>query len=618
MLYEIVTGQLPFEASDPVAIISQHIHAPVVPPRARREDITPGLNDLILSLMEKDPKDRPASSSEVRKILSDPIILECELDQAPDIHALDRIVRGRIIGRESHIHQARNIWQKARNQEGQLLLISGEPGIGKTRLTREIRTLAEVSGGMALIGECYSEGNPPYDTFAQIVRKGLARSQAKELSLPDPVMADLLTLAPDLAHQYPGIPPNPKLDPETEQQRLFEHVVTFFSTLAEKVPLMLAVEDGHWADEGSLKMLRYLVRRLQRSAVMLVVTYREVELREARPFQEVLTDFNRERLGVRIKLTRLSRTQTKDMLAAIFSEEITPEFLDSIYQETKGNPFFIEEICRALIEHGDLWYSDGQWDRPSIEEMHIPQGIQSAVESRLFRLPEECQTALQMAALLGREFDYEVLLHTVAMNEDTLIDAIETCERAQLIQLSSENGATIFSFVHALIPAAIKESTHTLRRRKLHKKAAEAIAQLKPNDLEALAYHYAEAGDEVKALDYYRRSAKRALSSYANQDAERLFRTALTLEEIPANRADLLANLGMALVRLSRFSEAIATWHQAIELYFETNQPDAAAGLYARVVRAEGDKANNNAAGLAVCRQGMEAVKHTDTGGGPG
>ena len=161
--------------------------------------------------------------------------------------------------------------------------------------------------------------------------------------------------------RFPDVPPNPPLDPEAEQQRIFESVVALCVGLAERAPLLLVVEDAHWADSGTLSLWRHLARRLRRSRALIVATYREVELDEARPLHDVLHDFNRERLATRLKLARLTRDQTRDLLAAMLAEEITPEFLDGIYHETEGNPFFSEEVCKTLVESGKWYFASGRW-----------------------------------------------------------------------------------------------------------------------------------------------------------------------------------------------------------------------------------------------------------------
>nr|NIN68608.1 protein kinase [Anaerolineae bacterium]NIQ81628.1 protein kinase [Anaerolineae bacterium] len=364
MLYELTTGRLPFSADDPVAVISQHLHAPVVPPRAKNPEIPPALDALIVRLLSKSPADRPASGTEVLHILQQPTILDKEGVPAEELSVLERIERGRMVGREQEMEQARALWNRALGGEGQMLLISGEPGIGKTRLVRELVTQVELSGGEALIGFSYAEGGTPYAAFRQMIGKVLHSSPEDRLSLPDSVLAGLLTLAPELRPRYPNVPENPPLDPQAEQQRLFENLLIFYATLSEHIPLLLVVEDAQWADSGTLSLVRHLGRHTRRQRVMIVATYRDVGLDEAQPLYEVLLDLNRERLATRLKLTRLRREETRELLTVLFAEEITTEFVDGIYGETEGNPFFTEEVCKALVESGKVYYEDGRWHRP--------------------------------------------------------------------------------------------------------------------------------------------------------------------------------------------------------------------------------------------------------------
>lgn len=615
ILYELVTGSLPFEAESALAVITQHIHAPVVPPRAKNERIPVPLNDLILSLLGKDPADRPGSAGEVLAILEDPQLLENDSISGQDFSVLDRIVRGRIVGRQAEFDEALTLWRKAVAGQGQALLISGEPGIGKTRLMREIVTHAKVSGGTPLVGECYAESNAPYSAFSQITRQALDLHHRNGLELPDAVLDDLLDLTPELRHRYPEVPSNPKLDPESEQQRLFENMVSLCERLAEKDPLLLVVDDAHWGDSGTLNMLHHLIRRTQKSPIMVLVTYREIELKEARPFNEMLLDLNRQRQGTRLKLNRLDRQATHNLLEAIFAVEVSDEFLDGIYRETDGNPFFIEEVCRTLVESGALYYEDGEWHRPSMDELQIPQGVQVAVESRIGKLPKENQEVLRMASILGREFEFDILLAALNQDEDAIIDALEAAEEAQMIQEVDGTGEVTFAFVHALVPSAIVESVRTLRRRKLHRRAAMAIEKLSPEDYEALAFHYGEAGKEDLALKYYRLAGERAAAAFANQDAEHHFLSALDLVETDSEEAELLRNLGLSQTYQNKYLEAIDSWQQAIDIYKQLNQSDEVAGLYARIARAAWN-AGDTIGGLDFAREGLSAVEGAVEGPG--
>ncbi len=460
VLYELVAGRLPFTSEDPLAVISQHLHAPVVPPSTHNAAIPPALDALIVQLLSKRPDDRPASAAEVQQAL-DVIGMAVArsvppqavgtavelLSQHPEVQLLsqlepsqpsplDRLARGRLVGRERELAQAKAFWQQTVSAPGAqaeyVLLVSGEPGVGKTRFVRELTTLAEVTGGAALIGECYAEGGAPYAPLAQIIDlTGL-----QDLSGLTPlVLADLLTLAPALRARFPDVPPNPPLDPHAEQLRLFESVVALFAALAARAPVVLIVDDVHWADGGTLTLLRHLARRARqlKLRLLIVLTYREVELDEARALNDVLRDLNRERLETRLKLARLDKEQTRDMLVALFQEDITPEFLDGIYRETEGNPFFVEEVCKALIEDGKLYREGGRWRRPGMEAISVPQSVRVAIQARVGKLPEPAQDALRLAAIIGREFEFEVLQQVGELGEDALLDALESAERAQLI-----------------------------------------------------------------------------------------------------------------------------------------------------------------------------------------
>jgi tetratricopeptide (TPR) repeat protein len=609
MLYELTTGELPFAQGDPLAVISQHIHASVVPPRAKTEEVPPRLDNLILQLMEKSPEDRPASAGETRKILERSDLLDPEAEGVKEIAVIRRIARGRFVGRDQELMDATGLWNRALAGEGQLLLVSGEPGIGKTRLVRELSTHVEVTGGRSLVGECESEGGAPYAPFAQIVRKSLRQGAENGFKLPDFVLGDLLELAPELKPYYPDVPPNPRLEPEAEQQRLFENVVAFCQALSESSPLMLVIDDAHWADSGTLSLLRYLASRTRGQRTLLTATYREVELDEAQPFHEALLELNRKRLGTRIKLRRLDQLQTQDMLGAIFeSEEITPDFLEGIFGETEGNPFFIEEVCKALVESGQVFFKDGEWDRLSMEEIEIPQSVRVAIQSRVSKFPEEYQDTLNLAAVLGREFDFDTLVEASDLDEDTLIDALEVAEDAQLIEEVSGKGGATFSFAHALIPSTLAEGVRTLRRRRLHKKAAAAIEVTRPDDYEDLAHHYEEAGDEEQARNYYTKAGERASAAYANQEAEDHFRAALELEPTDEQRADLLSQLAEVVGRLGRLEEAISIRQEAADLYETFENVEQVASSYTRMAR-DRWHAGDMARALELCKRGVELTE---------
>ena len=613
LLYELTTGRLPFEADNPVSVLTQHLYAPVVPPSAHDESIPPALETLIARLLSKKPADRPQSAEAVLAILE-----ELRRPTAVDVPrtatrpaSLERIVRGRLVGRERELAQIQQIWGQTMSGAGQVLLISGEPGVGKTRLTRELMTLAEASGGRALLGAAYAEGDAPYGPLTQLLRRSLENQPP---DLPDQVLADLIGVAPELGRRFPDVPPNPRLDPVSEQQRLFESVVAMAQVLSQQRPLLLVFEDIHWADSGTAQLLRHLARRLRQRPVLLAATYREVETDTESPFYQVLLDLNRERLATRLKLTRLDRPATERLLQTLFDEPITPEFLDGIYRDTEGNPFFVEEVCKALVESGDLTYEDGVWHRPAMAEMAIPPSIRAAIQARLARLPEAVAETLRLAAVLGREFEFEVLARAGDLSEDDLLDALERAIRAQLIEELPGQGSA-FAFAHALLPSALLEEMMVLRRRRLHGRVAAALESLHPERSEALAHHYIHAGDDEKALGHLIKAGDRAAAAAAHREAERHFRAALELSQDSAQRARLLTALGQALSHQNRFEAALAIWEEAMALYQTLDNLDQLAHLYALSLQAKWNMGQRQEA-VALSHRGLAAV--TGLGDSPG
>lgn len=563
ILYEQITGQLPFIAEAAMAVVSLHLHAPVVPPAAHRPDLPPAFERLILDLLSKRPEDRPARAADVGRALEGVLTSGPKVREA-EHSLLERIVRGRLVGRQEELQEALTTWRRAVGGEGGVLLITGEPGIGKTRLVRELTAHVEVTGGTVVSGECFAEGGAPFAPFADAIRRALPASS----DVPQPVMAELLTFAPDLALRFPELTATPTTDPAAQQQRAFEGFALFCEALAADRPVMLFLDDIHWADAGSLQLIHYLARRVRHRPILLVLTYREVELDENPPLGRLVQELNRERLADRVKLGRLSREQTGNLLQAMFAEEISPEFLEGIYRESEGNPFFIEEICRALVESGRLRFEDGRWDRPAVEDLEIPQSVRGAILSRVEKLSETAREAMLMAAILGREFEFDILRQATEIGEEALIGALESAEKAQLITEARRNGDVTFAFLHALIPASLAESVSVLRRKLLHRRAAQAIEASRPEAYEILAYHWIEAGEDERARMASLRAGDRAHGSLARAEAARHYRAALERwpAEDAAGRAEILAKLADSM-QISSADGTIDTFAQARDLY---------------------------------------------------
>jgi ABC-type oligopeptide transport system substrate-binding subunit len=519
MLYELTTGALPFTHEDPGMVISQHVHATPVPPRAKREDFPPELSKLILALLSKDPKERPAAAAEVGRMLASPSLLSLEAAPEDEPTALERIAHARMVGRDKETALARALWMQARGGQSQILLISGDPGVGKSRLLRELVTHVELTGGRALGAACYEEAAVPYAVFRQMLREALRDGTLALTKLPAAVWPDFISLLPELATELPDVTPHPPSDPHADQARLFESIGVIISELIRNRPLLVYVDDAHWADSGTLSLLRHLVRATQSQAFMAVLTYRGQELGQALPFHESLLDIERAARAATIGLRPLRREETRELLAAIFLEQITEEFLDGIHSETEGNPFFIEEVCKALVEGGKLYFHDGRWHRPAIEELGIPRSVRVALQSRINRLSDESQQVLKQAAVLGREIELGALSLALDADEETVLSALEDAERAQLVERTRRAPRTNWVFAHPLIPRTLMEGLRIVEHRQLHRKAASALAKKHPEAFGRLASHFLQAGELEQGIEHLMQAGNAARLLHAHQEA---------------------------------------------------------------------------------------------------
>ena len=603
LLYEMTTGRLPFLGDDPLGVVSQHLYSPVSPPRAHRNDLPVFMDELIVKLLSKDPDERLPSARDVIKILDhrkgheEPI--------SPPATLLDRVSRGKLVGREDEIRQMEMFWRQTDHNTSQVLLITGESGIGKTRLVRELSALVNISEGKVLAGECYAEGGMPFEPFAQMIQATVDDTCFQNLDLPDFVISNLVTIAPALQLCYPDIRPVKRFESPTEQNLLFESILIWISTLATRYPLLLFIDDTHWADSATLSLVRYITRRTRNRAVLFVLAYREAELDVSGSLEKLLSDLNRDRLTTRIKLTRFDKQKTHQLIKTMLNStfDLDHQLIDRIYQETEGNPFYIEEVCKSLVEDGQLVFDEGLWKVKNIDQIVIPQSLRLTVQSRLSRLPEQTQDMLKVAAIFGREFEFDILKHAFPIDEDQLLNALEIAEKAQIIS-ELPHRESHFVFEHALIPSSLRESLNTLRRQRLHRKAASAIEREKPDDFETLAFHYEQAGDVENARRHYTRAAERDLRIYAFQEAETHSRAALELCKTDADFAQLYELLGESQFGQSKFEQAESTWKNAIQTLKHLGNTDKMAHVYSRSARAAW-YAGDEKRGLATCREGM-------------
>lgn len=524
VLYELTTGNLPFKGDDPLTIISQHVHAPVVPPRVIRTDIPKKLDALIMRLLAKDPNHRFGNAHETRLALEDALTCTEEIDPSAGstVAILDALSRGRLVGRVVELAELRELWQRAREARGHAVLISGEPGAGKTRLAREVTIQAQLDGALVLSGGCYEfEATTPYlpfvEAFRRLVREEPDDQKLRELLGDD--AAQVAKLAPEIETRLGPFAGRPALAPHEERLLFFDAVAQVFANIARRQSLLFSADDLHWADRGTLWLLGHLLRQLREERVLIVGAYRETELDRAHPLAKSLVDWNRERLTTRIALKRFDENETTAQIDALLGEHVSGEFAEAVHRETEGNPFFVEEVLKALIEQGSVRRESGRWKRCELEQLLIPQSVKEAIGNRLDRVSQECNEVLRVSAVLGKVFTFEELAVAAQQNEEQLLDALDEAVGAQLIAAGTGD---LFGFTHDKIREVLYEELNPIRRRRLHRLAAEGLEKNRSATycaVERLAHHYIQAGDHERGLEFAKQAARAAEKVFAFDEA---------------------------------------------------------------------------------------------------
>jgi hypothetical protein len=529
LLYELTTDRLPFNGDDPLAVVSQHVHASVVPPRVLRPDLPRALEAVILRLLEKSPAARFATANETAAALRESLAAPQtagDTDSAATVAILDALSRGRLVGRADELAEAREFWRRARDGHGHAVLLSGEPGTGKTRLAREMTIQAAVDGAVVLSGGCYEyEATTPYLPFVEAFRRW-AREQKDESSLRAALgdaAAEISKLAPEIATRLGPFSERPELPPHEERLIFFDAVAQVFAHLARERGLLFYADDLQWADRGTLWLLGHLMRQLRKGRALIVGAYRDTELNRAHPLAKAMVDWNRERLASRIVLRRFDEAGTSAQLSALLGENVSADFGAAVHRETEGNPFFVEEVLKALVEQGSVRRESGRWKRREVGELVLPQSVKEAIGNRLDHVSRESNEMLRAAAVLGKTFTFDELMATIGdRQEDATLDALDEAVGAQLI---TAEGGESFTFTHDKIREVLYEELNPIRRRRCHRLAAESFERRRnmggasQYPAEKLAYHYIQAGDYERGLVYAKQAAAEAERVYAFDEA---------------------------------------------------------------------------------------------------
>jgi DNA-binding CsgD family transcriptional regulator len=481
----------------------------------------------------------------------------------------DNLARRRspFVGRAFELRQLYGAFEATVSGDGALVMLAGEPGIGKTALCQQLARFVGTRSGLALVGHSYPEGSAglPYQPFVEAFE-----SYARQCGDAEALRADLGASASEIARIVPALrnllqvelaaPENP----EDDRFRLLSAVLDFLRGVGTRHPLLLVLEDVHDADRGTLDLLIYLARHLAGTPILLVATYRDVEVDRAHPLAAALAELRRVSQFERIHLGELSVDEVRQLLASSSQQSIPRPLAEAVHRRSGGNALFAHELLRFLLSEHLVEQRDGALRGVGSESLagHMPEGLRDVVGKRLSRLSSAANLALSVASVIGREFQLDVLRRVQSGSEEELECALEEAVGAALVEEHSVVGTTItYRFSHAFFQQTLYAEVMAPRRIRLHQQVARALEEVFSNagrleeHATELAEHYAFSSDPLdlgKAIHYGELAATRASDVFAyGEAASQLERTLVVLAladpENNSKRCDLLLALGQAL-----------------------------------------------------------------------
>jgi class 3 adenylate cyclase/tetratricopeptide (TPR) repeat protein len=464
------------------------------------------------------------------------------------------------VGRDHELDLLRQSFKAVRARERRVVLVGGEMGIGKTALMGRLAADALEGGATVLYGRCDEGLGIPYQPWAEALRHLVEHSSPEFLS--DQIAlhgGEITRLVPGLNRVVTEAPEPGGSDAEVRRYELFGSIVGLLGAVAARTPVLVVLDDLHWADKQTLLLLRHVVAHTISERLLIAGTYRDAELTETHALSEALAALRRQTGVERIALRGLHDVDTVALLESAAGDELDEAgvgLAHALHRETDGNPFFTLEVLRHLGESGVfVQATDGDWSAANdLGDVGLPESVREVIGQRVRRLGNPTHAVLSQAAVVGRDFDLELLALVCERSEDELLDLLEPATRAGVV-IEQANG---FAFTHTLIQHSLYDALISARRRRTHALVAQALEQLCTGDpgrrVGELARHWAAATTPVntsKAIDYSHQAGVQALDALAPDDAAVWFTRALDLldqqdDADPRLRCDLLVGLGTA------------------------------------------------------------------------
>lgn len=520
MAYEMITGKVPFEAPKIMDVLKMHVGQAPEAPHVLRPDVPPALERLTLKLLEKEAAKRPASAAEVLEELAK---ITGETYKAASLeHKKSYLHSSELIGRDQEMRLLQESFRKVAKGEGHSLFLAAPAGVGKSRLIQEFKLQVQLAEVPFLVGRCAEQGQASYEPLAEPFRTLCFWTKPEDMEKFGPVLVKIL---PELSSK--GIKPLPALDPVGEKVRLLEQVTEWLKSVARQTPFVLCMEDLHWADMASLELVNACIRELRAFPVFVLGTFRDDEVEPT----SVLYQTEEEKLTTIKRLASLSPEHVRRLVQGMLGpSQLTPEFMQQVYDATAGNAFFVSEVMRSLIEENVLRLEQGRWYVPGdLGTLNLAGSIEETIARRLRFLSPQALDLLQRASVAGNLLDLETLKILAELETEVLFQCLDEAVERQFLK---KQGAD-YLFSHDRVRETLYAQLDVPRRRELHGKVGGILekrqgARVTPSEL---AYHFDQARMPQKAIPYLIRAGKEAVAKNASVEATQHLKKANELLE---------------------------------------------------------------------------------------
>ena len=493
------------------------------------------------------------------------------------------------VGREAERAELRRLMDRAAAGEGGLVMIGGEPGVGKTRLSQEL--VAEARGRFRVfVGHCYESGRDlPYMPWVEMLETAMRESPQELREALGDEAPEVARLVPQLRRLFPDIPPPLEVPVDHQRRYTFNSIREYVTRVSRVQRRFYVLEDLHWADESTLLLLEHVAEWLPSIPCLIVGTYRDPPIDVSPQLGDALSRLVGSRQARLLSLQRHSQSEVEVMLRALSGQTPPVAVTGAIYAETEGNAFFVEEVFRHLAESGRLLDEQGRFrDDLRIEELDVPANVRLVTGKRLDRLSRMTQRMLALSAVIGRHLSLELLGAVDELDRETLVEAIEEAERARLVFTEALGVDTHLWFSHEIVRQTLLARLSALRRQGHHLRVAGALERIHASDVELhaadIAHHLLQAGtaaEPSRTAHFLTLAGDRAQGAAAFEEALNHYRTALSILPPQEERrhADLLLKVVFAQRSLGRVDDMVASWEQALPALQTLGDMEAVAQL---------------------------------------